>query len=164
METPNTNNEMQNSAPTYADLFQQLQKTQRELSDKQITLDRVSAIGERNARHLREALETARRLISDANEDNSSFIGEHEDDINSLVALGMEGFNKTITVKARWVVTLDVKAEVPYDYDKDNIEIYMKEDIDDLFEGSFINDSDVESDSFDVGVELTMMNIYEEEY
>lgn len=164
METPNTNNEMQNTAPTYADLFQQLQKTQRELSDKQITLDRVSAIGERNARHLREALVTTRRLINAATEYVPSFISDHEDDIRGLVSLGMEGFNKTITVKARWVVTLDVKAEVPYDYDKDNIEIYMKEDVDDLFEGSFIDDSEVESDSFDVGVELTMMNIHEEEY
>lgn len=160
MET--TNNENNNQTPNYAELFQQLQKTQRDLSDKQVILDRVSGIGERNALRLREALKTARQLISDAQDDNHRFIKDHKEDIRQLVSFGMDDFTKKLTIHASWVVTLDIEAVVPMDFSEDDIEINMEEDIDELFSGAFMEDPSVESDSFDCSVDCRTFNVHME--
>lgn len=155
METTNNSNN--------ADLFQQLQTAQRELSDTKVVLDRVNSIGERNAHRLREALKTARQLISDANDDNSRFIKDHKDAIRQLVGFGMDDFTKKLTISASWIVTLDIEAIVPMDFTEDDIEINMEEDIDELFSGEFMDDPNVESDSFDCSVECRTFNVHMEE-
>jgi hypothetical protein len=157
METTNNN-----ETPNYAELFQQLQKTQRDLSDTKAILERVNIIGERNAHRLREALKTARQLISDANESDSRFIKDHKEDIRQLVSFGMDDFTKKLTIHASWVVTLDIEAVVPMDFSEDDIEINMEEDIDTLFSGSYMEDPDIESDSFDSSVDCRTFNVHME--
>ena len=153
-----------NNTPNYADeLFQQLQTAQRDLSDKQVMLDRVSAIAERNAHKLREALKTARQLISDAQDDNDRFIKHHKDAIQQLVSFGMDDFTKKVNVTASWLVTLEVQATVPLDFDEDDLEIYIEEDFDTLFSGSFFDDDNVDSESCESTVELRSWNVYTEE-
>lgn len=145
--------------PTYDELFTQLQATQRELSDTKVMLERVNSIGERNSHRLRQSLITIRQLIVAAREDNKDFVYEHRQSIDQLVSFGMEDFTKKMTITASWIVTLDVEATVPEDYEEDDIELYIEEDIDRLFTGSFFDDSRVESDNFDSSVELRSWNV-----
>lgn len=145
------------------ELFEKLQQAQRDLSDKTVILDRINAIAERNAHRLRETLKTARQLISDANDDNNRFIKDHKDAISQLVGFGMDDFTKKLTISASWVVTLDIEAIVPMDFTEDDIEINMEEDIDELFSGEFMDDPNVESDSFDCSVECRTFNVRMEE-
>lgn len=154
---------MENIRPTYDELFTQLQTAQRELSDTKIMLDRVNSIGERNAHRLNEALKTIRQLIVAAKEDNEDFIKDHKHSIAQLVSLGMNDFTKQITISASWIVTLDVVAVVPEDYDEEDLELYIEEDAETLFSGTFFDDSRVESDSFDSTVELRSWNVYTDE-
>jgi hypothetical protein len=146
-----------------ADLFQQLEQAKRDLSDKQVILDRVNAIGERNAHKLREALKTARHLIIEANISDDHFIKDHKDDIRQLVSLGMDDFTKKLTIRASWLVTLEVEAVVPMDFTEDDVEINMEEDIDKLFSGEFMEDPNIESDSFDCSVDCRSFNVHMEE-
>lgn len=150
---------MENNNPTYEQLFEQLQTAQRDLADTKVMMERVNSIGERNAHRLREALKTARQLLVDAREIDDSFIKDHYDEVRQLVSFGMDDFTKKVNVFMQWTVTLTVEAEVPEDYDEDTIDIYMKDDVDDIIGGSFGEDSDVLDGDWELNVECRTMEV-----
>jgi sugar-specific transcriptional regulator TrmB len=145
------------------ELESRIRELEKELSDRQVTLDKVNAIGERNAHRLREALKTTRQLICDAREEDRNFVSDHREAIAQLVSFGMNDFTKTVSVRASWTVVLSVDAVVPDDYTEDDVDILMKEDIDDIMEGAFFDDPKVESDSFDLVVDCRSFNVHIEE-
>ena len=157
--TQQTKETTMEQSPTYRELFEQLQTAQRDLTDKQVILDRVGGIAERNSNRLREALKTARQLIVLAKDNDDRFITDNQDSINQLVSFGMKPFTKRVKVEVSWRVHLEVEAEVPEDFDEEAIEIYMKEDVDEIIDGSFANDDMALDSSWNLDVETYSYNV-----
>lgn len=172
-ENNNTDNTQENNMNIYQikermqaveqhnkDLGEDITKLQLELSSKQVQLDRVSAIGERNASRLREALTTIRFLIGEARDNDERFVRDHRDSIDQLVSFGMEDFTKSITVNATFTVTLSTTAIVPDSFDEDDIEIGVREE-EDIFEGAWMDSPDIDVDEFSYEVETRSFRMQE---